>query len=148
MFIRRGYDKVLIPVLAAGIVVYASIRPTFRMRAVMPREFIDASNSLPAQKRAAEEKIARAYWSCVVTEVQWKYVYGYHLPQDPPPEFTVASADPATRARYWRKLQEVWYVPTTWTRGYEWDFNWLTDWFSSASRWLHRRLPGLGNGGS
>jgi len=153
MFIKRGYDKVLIPVLAAGIFVYASIRPTFRMRPDMPREFIDASSSLPAQKRASEEKIARAYWTCVVTEIQWKYVYGYHLPQEPPPEFAVATqgldtaaTDPATRERYWHKLQEVWYLPSTWTKGYEWDFNWLTGWLRSASQWLHRLLPGLGNG--
>jgi hypothetical protein len=147
MFIKRGYDKVLIPVLAAGILVYASIRPTFRLRAEMPRQFIDEYGSLPAQGRASEEKIARAYWTCVVTEIQWKYVYGYRLPQDPPPEFTAnAAADPATRARYWRKLQEVWYQPSTWTKGYEWDFNWLTDWVRSASQWLHQHLPSLGNG--
>lgn len=148
MFIRRGYDKIVIPVLAAGIFVYASIRPTFHLRAEMPREFIDAGSSLPAQKRASEEKIARAYWVCVVTEIQWKYVYGYHLPQDPPPEFTVngAAGDPATRARYWRKVQEVWYLPSTWTKGYEWDFAWLTNWITSASEWLHQHLPGFGNG--
>jgi hypothetical protein len=147
MFIKRGYDKALVPLLAAGIVVYASIRPTFRMRADMPREFIDASSSLSAQKRASEEKIARAYWTCVVTEIQWKYVYGYHLPQDPPPEFTAnAAADPATRERYWRKLQEVWYLPSTWTKGYEWDFSWLTNGVRSASQWLYQYLPGLGNG--
>ncbi len=147
MFIKRGYDKVLIPVLAAGIFLYASIRPTFRLRAEMPRQFIDEYGSLPAQGRASEEKIARNYWTCVVTEIQWKYVYGYHLPPDPPPEFTAnAAADPATRARYWRKLQEVWYLPSTWTKSYELDFNWLTGWVRSASQWLHQHLPGLGNG--
>ena len=146
MFIRRGYDKVLIPVLAAGLFAYASIRPTFRLRTEMPPEFADAPSSGPAQKRASEERIARAYWDCVVTQIQWNYGYAYHLPQEPPPEFILigrqdlgtAATDPATRARYWRKLQGVWYLPSTWTKGYEWDLYWLTNWVRSSGEWLHQ----------
>jgi len=126
-------EKIVIPLVVLGLIGYVSYRPKFRLRVDMPPAFVDASSALPAAKRVPEERIARAYWDCAVTEIQWKYSRAY-LPPHPPPEFTVASEDsvaiatgPGSQARYWDKLQEVWYLPGTWTESYEWDFGWLRD---------------------
>jgi hypothetical protein len=122
--------------VAAGLFAMQSVSPIYRLRPVMPPEFVDAPSSWPAEKRAAEEKLARAYWDCAVNEIQWRYGYGYRLPQDPPSDFVItslgeASADPVIRARYWLMLQRVWYVPDNWTKSYRWDTRWFTDWVES-----------------
>ena len=89
-----------------------------------------------------EEKIARAYWECVVNQVQWKYAYGYRLPASPPAEFTINGvADSDSRARYWRRLQQVWYLPTSWKKDYEWDTSWATQWFVTSAQWLYSHIP-------
>jgi hypothetical protein len=147
LFTRRGYDKILVPVLVLGAFLYFSIQPIFRVRPDMPREFFDAPSSWSPQMRASEEKIAQAYWNCVVKNVQWKYGYGYNLPPDPPAEFTIATlspawqaADSANRVRYWHKLQGVWYVSSIWSKSYEWNLSWLTDSLQSAYDWVRNRL--------
>jgi hypothetical protein len=133
MLIRWKIEKIVIPLLAVGLLAYMSYRPKFRLRPDMPPAFADVSSSLPSQKRIPEQVIAKAYWECAVTEIQWKYSRTY-LPPSPPPDFTIASEaagpnanDPDTRARYWLKLQEVWYLPNTWDKSYEWDLEWLKD---------------------
>jgi len=130
--------------IAVGLFAEASYSPIYRLRATMPTEFIDASSSWPVEKRAAEERIARAYWDCAVNQIQWRYGYGYRLPQEPPSDFTATSAnsgetsaDPGTRARYWLMLQRVWYVPDNWTKSYQWDTRWMTDWVDSIRRLAH-----------
>ena len=147
MFIRRGYDKILVPVLAVGLFLYVSIRSEFRLRTEMPQQFVDQFSAGSARKGASEEQIARAYWTCATTQIQWKYSYGYHLPQDPPAEFAVTGqglgTDDASRARYWRKLQEVWYLPSAWSKQYEWDFTWLNNPLKSAGTWLEARIRQL-----
>ena len=72
MAVHRKHDIMAIVALVLCIVAYASFRSEFRLRAQMPAEFFDASR-VPANKRISEEKIARAYWKCAVTQVQWKY---------------------------------------------------------------------------
>lgn len=131
----------LVLLVLVGLFAEASFRPIYRLRATMPMEFLDARSSSPAEKRAAEERIARAYWDCAVNVIQWKYGYGYRLPQDPPSDFIVtsqdleeASKDSATRAHYWLMLQRVWYVPDNWTKNYQWDKRWLSDWVDSVRR--------------
>ena len=125
--------------VAAGLFAMQSVSPIYRLRPVMPPEFVDAPNSWPAEKRAEEERLARAYWDCAVNVIQWRYGYGYRLPQDPPSDFTItslgeASADPVIRARYWLMLQRVWYVPDNWTKSYRWDTRWVTDWVDSLRK--------------
>jgi hypothetical protein len=133
MLMKWRFDKFVIPLLAAGLFGYVSYQPKFRLRLDMPPAFVDASSSGPAQEQAPEEKIARAYWDCALTEIQWKYSRVY-LPPYPPPEFKItgedlgaAATDSGIRARYWRKLQEVWYLPSTWKKSYEWNVGWLRD---------------------
>jgi hypothetical protein len=147
MLVNRKYDKATILIIAAGFLAYASFQPRFRLRTALPREFIDESSSWPAEKRVSEEKVARAYWNCAVTQIQWKYGYGHRLPQDLPPEFAVSTeelgptaGDPATRARYWRKLQQVWYLPSIWEKAYGWDLTSITSSLRSGGEWLQHQI--------
>jgi hypothetical protein len=140
-----------IVVIVLCIVAYASFRVEFRLREQMPVEFFDASR-VPAGKRASEERIARAYWKCAVTQVQWKYGYAHRLPDEPPDEFQVtteeagaAAQDPAVRARYWQKLREVWVISSVWHEQYEWNMIVLRQSMQSAGQWLEstmRRITG------
>ena len=144
MFIRRKGDKFVVPLLALAAIAFVSYRPRFHLRPDMPSEFLDTSSASTAAKQVAEAKIAKAYWNCVVTDIQWKYGYGFSLPHDPPPEFTVATQDlntpaemSATRNRYWHKLQSVWYVPSVWERHYEWDFGWMRNPITAIRQAVH-----------
>src|SRR5438270_5589661 len=105
MLVNRKYDKATNLIIAAGLLAYASFQPKFRLRTALPREFIDESSSWPGEKRVSEEKVARAYWNCAVTQIQWKYGYGHRLPQDLPLEFAV----------------QVWYLPSIWEKDDGWD---------------------------
>ena len=151
MFIRRRFDILIIVLILAGIFCFLSYRPRSRISAQMPVEFLDVSNSENRQQRIAEEKLAKAYWDCVVNTIQWEYTYGYRLPSSPPPEFTVtrgdvpAGSDLAARTRYWQKLQQVWNIPTTWQKQYEWDTAWTTTWtedLKAVGSWFYAKLPG------
>ena len=89
---RRKYDIVIVIALVLLGIAYGSFSSEFRLRPDMPVEFFDGSR-LPPAKRAAEEKIAAAYWACAVKQVQWKYGYASRLPDAPPPEFSVSSSE-------------------------------------------------------
>jgi len=143
MFIQRKLDKYVLAVLATGLFVYLTFQPVHRLRSEMPPEFTDSPSSAPAPQRAAEERIARAYWNCAVTEIQEQYSYGRQLPLDPPPGFQLteqphgtAAETSAARQRYWRKLRQLWYVPSIWSEHYGWDFTWLTGSAKAAGEWL------------
>lgn len=136
--------------LVAGVLGYAAFQPKYHLRSQMPRDFIEISDAMPADKRAAEEQIARAYWQCAVTQVQWMYGYGHRLPEKPPAEFAVHSAAPgnsasapATRDRYWRRLQRVWYLPTTWEESYGWDLQTMTRSLESGVKWVEKKIQNL-----
>ena len=132
MLIRWKIEKFVIPLIAAGLIIYMSYQPKFRLRTDMPPAFVDVPATSATQKPAPDKQIAGANWVCAVTKIQWRYSRAY-LPPSPPPEFDVTGDDsgmpndPAARIRYWGKLQEVWYLPDTWTKSYEWDFGWLKD---------------------
>ena len=134
----------VVVLILVGLIAEASFSPIYRLRANMPPEFVDAPATSSPEKRAAEEKIARAYWDCAVGQVQWRYGYGYRLPHDPPNDFIVASEDlgpmaddAVTRVRYWSKVQNAWYVPDNWTKTYHWDTRWTTDWLDTMKRLVH-----------
>ena len=44
--------------VAAGLFAMQSVSPIYRLRPVMPPEFVDAPSSWPAEKRAEEERLA------------------------------------------------------------------------------------------
>jgi hypothetical protein len=149
MAVNLKYDRIFIVLLVLGIVAYAAFQPQLRLKGPMPTEFLDETR-LMVKKRTAEEQIANAYWKIAVTQVQWKYGYGYRLPDSPPPEFNVnvpelgpAASDPAYRLRYWRSLQRVWTLPSAWEKSYAWDLNAMTRSLQSAGRWLESQAQGL-----
>jgi hypothetical protein len=152
LFIKRSFDKLLVVLAVAVVFCLLSYRPRSHISAQMPPEFLDASTVASTRQRVAEERLAKAYWDCVVNNIQWKYSYGSRLPQDPPPEFIltradfVAGSEPSTRARYWRKLQQLWYMPNTWKKQYEWDTTWTISWMDqvkSVGSWLYSRLSAI-----
>src|ERR1700757_1407192 len=95
MAVNRRYDVMAIMLLAICVAGYASIRSEFRLRTTMPLEFFDAS-TVPHRISASEEKIARAYWNCAVTQIQWRYGYAHRLPEEPPDEFAVTREQAGT----------------------------------------------------
>ena len=150
MFIKRKTDKFVIVLLAAGVFCFLSYRPRAHITAQMPVEFMDTSHLETKSARIAEERLASAYWSCVVNTIQWKYAYGHRLPPVPPPEFSIAgdvletASDVSARTRYWQRLLQVWNLPTIWTKQYEWDTGWTTAWtddIKSVGSWFYSRLP-------
>ena len=127
MAIRRKYDIVIIVVLVLAGLAFACFRPEYRLQSSMPLEFFDPTQ-VPAAKRAAEEKIAAAYWNCAITQVQWKYGYASRLPDAPAPEFGLSvnevgpvAKDETVRRHYWAQLRSTWYVSSAWRTEYAWS---------------------------
>jgi hypothetical protein len=141
MALRRKYDIVIIVTLVLAALAYASFSSEFRLQANMPAEFFDGSHLLSA-KRAAEEKIAKAYWDAAVKQVQWKYGYASRLPDDPPPEFGVSSSevgpvakDETVRRHYWLQLRATWHVASAWKTEYVWSSASFRQSLRSAGDW-------------
>ena len=110
--------------------VYRSTRPQMRLPAEPPANFLVGRPDWSAKRREAEQRLARAYWDCAVTVVQWRYAYGSILPPTPPAEFRVdagtlpkAAAAPESRDYYWQRLREVW--PVAWKEVYGWETGWF-----------------------
>ncbi len=143
MAVHRRYDILAILLMVLLVLAYASVRSEFRLRTEMPREFFDAAN-FPPERRNHEEKIARAYWKCAVTQIQWKYGYAHRLPEEPPAEFVADGQAPA-RARYWQELREVWMVSAVWHRQYEWNTISLNESLQSAGQWMERHMRRMVN---
>jgi hypothetical protein len=146
MSIHRRHDILAIVILVLCVVGYASFRSDFRLREQMPAEFFDGSH-LPPSQRASEEKIARAYWKCAVTQIQWKYGYARRLPVDPPDEFAInkeevgaPARDSAARDRYWQRLHAIWGTSGIWQQHYEWNPNVFKESLQSGGDWLGRLM--------
>ncbi len=142
MFFRSHLDKLVYPVIAVVLLLIISYQPKHHLRADMPAGFFSEASS-PDQKRELERRIAAAYWESAQMDVQWKYPYSHPLPPEPPPEFKIdapalgpSASDPATRALYWHRLQQVWYLPEAWDKDYEWDWSWVTDPLTNGGQWL------------
>lgn len=152
MSIRENKGKVAIAGILIGLFLYASIRQTHQLRLDMPREFANVTGAFPAEQRTNAEGLAKAYWECALTKIQWRYPFGSPLPHDPPPEFVVSApdlgaiaSDPAIRLQFWRKLEQLWYFPDTWNRRYSWSLDWITDSAKSIIEKVQRymnKLPG------
>ena len=146
LFKRQKTDGLLLTLIALGVFLYASYRPHLRLHVEMPEEFVDVPEGM-LNSRAAEEKVAKGYWQCLVDDVQWKYGYGHGLPPEPPIEFNLGMhgkdtvpEDGATRIRYWRRVRHLWYVRSSWEEEYEWNFDWTTHWLQTGAEWLHQRF--------
>ena len=130
---KRHYGWWLL-VLVVGVFAALCIRPVMRLKEKPPTKFLEMPERWSAERRAAEGPVALAYWECARFVVQTKYVYGTPLPASPPSEFNIAKADlprgssgnsNEARVRYWSKLQEVWALPQSWDKTYEWSTYWI-----------------------
>jgi hypothetical protein len=145
MLYNRKIDRTLIVLVPVALFIYASTRPTVRLRADMPPQFAD-SPAIPGAKHLTdEERMARRYWDVAVSSVQWRFTYASPLPETPPEYFRVYG-DPATgaappaesRLRYWRRLQQIWLSPAAWKTTHEWNTRWLVDPIMQAGNWFDR----------
>jgi hypothetical protein len=157
MFRRHRSDKLLYPLLIAFILIIISYRTSYRLRPEMPAVFYSESAPYSSQpridlkrsktpnlpNRELQREIAMAYWRVAQTNVQYKFSYGHPLPGDIPAEFSIApgalgpnASDPAIRLFYWRRLQEVWFLPEIWNKNHEWDWSWVGDPISSGAQWI------------
>jgi len=151
MAVHRKHDIVAIVAVVLCVLAYASFRTEFRLREQMPAEFSDSSH-VPKNRHASEEKIARAYWKCAVTQIQWKYGYAHRLPDEPPQEFAVTvedagatAHDAVLRAHYWTRLRVIWNESEIWQEKYTWSPISLKESLQSAGQWLElhmRRIVG------
>jgi hypothetical protein len=133
--VHTAYLRLLL--LLAGVVLvvaYLFIRPVARLADAPPREFTAPRPEWNAARRSMEERLALAYWQRATTAIQWDYLYGSELPEQPPADFKIDTSDfqgmPAAvaecRARYWRRLRRVWGLPQSWKTSYEWNTEWVT----------------------
>lgn len=152
MLYNRRVDQILILVIPLALFVYISTKPHLRLRADMPPQFVDSLPSASPKQREEEERLARGYWDCALAFVQWTYMYGSPLPKDPPNEFRITSdsssgPEPASssRLRYWRRLREVWLMPSSWKATREWSTQWVTGSFKEAVAWIEGHFQNLVN---
>lgn len=148
---KRKLDKLVILLLAGGIFVYFSTRPTSRLVANMPTSFVDVPKGASAAQRAAEARVANAYWECAVTFLQFEYSYGAQLPDAVPNNFQIdksygAAAGPDARLRYWGRFRAIWLKPEAWRRDRGWNTMWLTDPVLKGWDAFHAYMTHLVNG--
>jgi len=97
-----------------------------------PAEFFYQQQGWNAKRQAAEDALARAYWTCAIQSIQYQYAFNKELPVAPPPQFNVETTDPeesnsATRDRYWDNLRGVWTMPDVWEQSYVANPSWISD---------------------
>jgi hypothetical protein len=146
MFFRHNTDKLFIPFVVVIVLLVLSYRPKYRLRSEMPAAFFLQENASP--KPSLEQKIAWAYWENAQMDIQWKYSHGHALPLEPPVEFQVSAkalgpdaSDPATRLLYWHRLQQLWPLPETWKKEYEFDWSWMHDPAATVGDWIRGHTP-------
>jgi len=146
MAVHRRFDVFVIVLGIAALFAWASIHSEFHLRPQMPAEFFNPADVPPA-RRAAEQKVAQAYWKLAIDEIQWQYGYARTLPEQPPGDFFIRAdeagadaLDPELRARYWQRLRHVWNISTLWERHYEWSTVSITKTLQITARWLQEHL--------
>jgi hypothetical protein len=132
---------VLAAVAPTILFVYLATRPVMQLRVDPPAEFLSAVKEVTPERRATEERVARAYWDWASLHLQRKYPFATQLPEDPPMEMEVEGndfryaktnkreehSDPTdleaevTKRRYWQKLRQVWAMPQAWEKSSLWD---------------------------
>src|SRR5436190_15122053 len=143
MFFRHNTDKLFIPFIIVIVLLVLSYRPKYHLRSEMPEAFFVQENA--SARPSAEQRIAWAYWENAQMDIQWKYAHGRPLPLDPPADFQVSAkalgpdaSDPARRLLYWHRLQQLWNLPETWKKEYEFDWSWLSGPAAAIVYWIRR----------
>jgi hypothetical protein len=133
---RRKHLGWALLLLLVGVIGFLSHRPVMRLKAELPPGFAEVRKEWNAERRAAEERTARAYWQLALNVVQTQHAYGTKLPENPFPEFKLDERDipegspeasPATRAKYWKRLREAWPLPQAWQQHHEWTLAWFPE---------------------
>jgi len=137
------YPRWLLVIVPAVVFIYFSYQPVTELRSEMPAQFVDVRPNAGAAERAAEERIAQAYWDLARSDIQWKYAHGVALPDSPPERFRISLSEPpgpevlaASRLPYWRRLQRVWLQPSSWVTARTWSVDWLTSPVISVIEWI------------
>jgi hypothetical protein len=115
----------LVPTL---LFLYLASRPTMRLKASPPADFIDAYPEWTSSHQDVALKLGQAYWDWAALHLAPDHPYGTHLPEQPPVLFQVdgtgfpagVDADVA-RMRYWQKLRELWTNPQSWVKVEAWN---------------------------
>src|ERR1700745_4016496 len=81
LFKKQKGDWLLVGLLIVGLFLYASFQPRLRLRQRMPSDFVEQRADF--SKQGEEQKVAQAYWNCLVDDVQWRYGFGHNLPGEP-----------------------------------------------------------------
>lgn len=138
---RRKFDALAIVIMVLAMLAIAAFRSEFRLRSAMPPEFFEGKR-VAAEKRVSEERIAKAYWNCAVTQVQWKYGYAHRLPEQPVEEFKLDAAelgpvadDEVIRRYYWRQLRVSWDVTSVWETKWNVSFVALRQSLQTGGEW-------------
>ena len=138
--------------LPPALVFALCFRPVMRLESQKPSGFAEVRKEWDATRLSSEERAAGAYWQVAINIVQWQYPFGTDLPDTPVAEFKLDEKDfphsgieaaPATRARYWKKLQEIWPRPQSWEKTYVWNPGWLTESLSSFVEGTWRFVDGI-----
>ena len=151
MLYNRKIDRWVVLLIPIGFFIYLSTRPRMRLRTDMPPQFAEIPSSASPKRRAEEENLAREYWECALTSIQWKYTYGSPLPDLPPAEFRIERnaatgkdlPASSSRLRYWRRLQQVWLLPSSWESSHAWSVEWFTDAIKNGFNWVNSYLNNL-----
>ena len=127
--------RIVLPITFVLFVCYPAIKSTVkhlfipaastvtRLQDDPPVQFLDQPEGLSLSEQAAEDELARAYWTSAVRYIQPRYGFGSTLPVEPPPEFTTNLTIPkgkhlkdaaAIRELYWDKLRQIWSSPAVW----------------------------------
>jgi len=130
---KVGLWSILIALLPIA-AIYYSMRSRTELGPTPPSEFFEVRPEWNSERRDVEAHLARAYWDCAVVNLQWKYPYGFSLPEKPPPEFQidvralshVKKVAPQSRERYWQRLRKVWGLRQSWREIRVWKTDWLT----------------------
>lgn len=148
MAIKKHHLFVGVALAIAAAFTSVSMQPRYELRNELPEGFVVHQGKRTATE--AEIRVARSYWDCAVTQIQYRYNYGYDLPQDPPAEFSLgvgregeAPEDPAVRAKYWQEIRTVWFASDSWERKYGFDLTWLTKDVNEFTRWVQLRASKL-----
>jgi len=148
---RRGWQHPLAPIVIiilfalGAVVALLSRQARMQLLSEPPGAFVAPLPEWQAPRRQAEQRLARAYWACVVNGLQFRYSYGSALPEVAPEEFRInpmtlpdrSVATEQARDFYWQRLRKLW--PYAWRRIYVWD----TNWWPRFLQYLDERLPKL-----
>jgi hypothetical protein len=130
---RFGLILIVAFLVVSGILL---TRPVMRLRPEPPSDFFEESRQKDAKHRAAEERVAKAYWNCALQVVQGKYLYGEVLPESPLSDFNIKGkefkhdsieAGSATRAHYWQKFRQAWSERESWQESRELNIDLVHD---------------------